>query len=380
MRVYTGHVTALLLCFCLVSCVSATSTSNNVTASPTSQTEVVPHEANAQVPEVNVTKLNEWRYLDQYVNGINWAPSSDQFTVSLFDIVRLFEVNTFQEVWNIPSLAPAYNAGAPVFSPNGKLLYLYVRLKGLQMYDVQTGDLLKEAVPDYQSLCHPNDANGAVISIDGQTLFVSVDDNRKKQVDFMEIQSWDVLTLQCEVLFRLEGHSRSIDISSDGRYLSASTGKGTSISNGSLSEDGGIIVWDVESKEQACFIKNKGSFARFKPLVSELLIADPSQDKLSYWDITTCSLDHEIEGITTYYDFVFSPDGKMIALWDGVSISILDAGSGALLQRMNDPSLENTPINYLQSYLAFSPDGYYLLSVLNRDPLESLIILWGVEK
>lgn len=370
--------TVLLLCIYLASCIP--SVSNNTTAMATNEAKVPSREPNAQVAKVSIKKLNEWRYSDQYVDNVRWTPTSDKFAVSFFDEVKMLDVKTFQEMWSVPSTAPAYNASAPVFGPDGQLLYLYVRLKGLQVYDSQTGELLTEAPPDRQSLCFLNDADGTMLSSYRHTLFASVEDNRKKQVDFMEIQRWDVSSLHCDVISRIEGHPRSIDISSDGKYLSASTGKGTYVSSDSLSEQGEIVIWDIETKEEVCTIKNKGAFAHFKPLESRLLVADPSLDKLSYWDIATCSVNQEIEEVTTYYDFAFSPDGKMIALWDGGSISILDADSGALLQKINDPSLENMPLNHLQSYLAFSPDGRHLLTMLNRDPLESVIILWSIEK
>lgn len=368
----------LWLSLYLVSC--ATSYSSNSTAAPTTVEEGFTQELNTQVAKIRVQKQYEWQFLNQYVNNVGWAPSSNQFVASFLDAVKMFDVNTFQEIWSISSTAPAYSASAPVFSPNGQRIFSYIRLRGPQVYDSQTGNLLTEAVPEYQSSCFKNDADGAVMGLDGHILFASVEDNRKKQVDFTEIQRWDPFSLQCDVLDRIEGHSRSIDISSDSKYLSASTGKGTSVSNNSLSEEGEIVVWNIETNEQVCSINNNGAFAHFKPLESRLLVANSSLDKLSYWDIETCTIVQEIEGVTTYYDFAFSPDGNMIALWDGGSISILHADSGKLLQKLDDLPLENAPLKYLQSYLAFSPDGHYLLSALNRDPLESLVILWSIQK
>lgn len=380
MRIYRNWVMAMLLCLYLVACVSGVSTPNSTAVPPTSGMESETTPASTQSVKLGIKKINEKIYHDQYVTGIKWNPIANQFALSFIGVVRLFDANTFQEEQNIFSLAPAYNISAPVFSPNGELLYLYTRLKGLQVHDSRTGDLLREVAPEYQSFCLLNDAFGSVISADSRSLFTSVDDYREKPLVFVEIQRWDTLSLQCEVLSRIEGHFRSLDISSDGKYLLASTGKRTAVSNDLLLEDGEIVIWDVESGEQVCFIKNEGSFAHFKPLESMILVANPRLDKLSYWDVTTCSLDHEIEGITTYYDFAFSSDGKIIALWEDMSISVLDAESGALLRKISDSSLKNTPINYLHSYLAFSSDGQYLLSVLNQDPVESLVVLWNIEK
>lgn len=367
----------LLLSLYLVSCGAHYSSSFTVT--PTYVKEDPSQETTTPVAQIKLEKLHEWHYLNQYADNARWAPHGDQFVVSFFDTVKMFNVNTFQEIWSIPSKAPAYSASAPTFSLNGRRLYLYVRLRGPQEYDSQTGELLTEVVSNYQDPCLLNDANGAVISLDGHTLFLNVEDNREKQVDFTEVQKWDVSSQQCEVYGKLEGHARSIDISSDGKFLSASTGKNTSVSNNSISEDGEIIIWNMDTGERICSIHNNGAFARFNPLESRLLVPNPSLNKLSYWDIKTCSIAQDIIGQTSYYDFTFSPDGKIIAIWDSGSISLLDADSGVLLKEIKDPSLENAPLNYLQSRLIFSPDGRYLLSVLNHDPLEVTVILWNIE-
>jgi len=367
----------LLLSLCLVSC--GVRSSSNFTPTPANVKEGSSQQANAPVTEIRLEKLYEWHYLDQYVDNVRWAPQGGKFVVSFFDNVKMFDVNTLQEIWGIPSTSPAYSASAPTFSLNGQWLYLYVRLRGPQVYDSQTGELLTEIIPNYQDPCLLNDADGAVISLDGHTLFVNVEDNRQKQVDFTEVQKWDVSSQQCEVYAKIEGHARSIDISSDGKFLSASTGKDTSVSNNSMSEDGEIVIWTMDTGEKICSIHNNGAFARFKPLESRLLVPNPSLNRLSYWDVKTCSIVQDIIGETSYYDFAFSPDGKMIALWDSGSISLLDADSGVLLKEIKDPSLESAPLNYLQSRLTFSADGRYMLSVLNHDPLEVTIILWNIE-
>jgi hypothetical protein len=347
----------------------------------TTQTEVA--STGIQPPlSIRVTKLHEWLLSKPHVYAIKWAPRDDKFVVLSAEDTTMYDASTYQEVWSFPPIAPAYYASGAVFSPDGKSLVLYVGGSGLQVLDSQSGQLLAQKTMDNNpGGCLQTEASKTILDSDGQTFFINTQNLEKPSVS-PEIQIWNLLSLQCTGVFaKTEGHTRSLDLSSDGKFLALGVGLDTAVSSSNeVIENGRITIWNLETKKQTCSIDHQGSFASFKPASSLLIVADPTMYKLTYWNVTTCSSAQELIGITTHYGLTYSPDGQLLAIWND-GIWILDANSGKVLQKISDPAPSNIfPIDRLNSFISFSPDGRFLLYSIHQLPSESLIFLWELEK
>jgi len=390
---FAAKMLTFSLLFYQAACASGTRAGSTVpflTASPadipSKETPVLPETVTTPVATwTRITPLHEWVLPNQTINDINWSPTSDKFVIVTYDSVTMYEVNTYQTLWSIAPVAPAYYASAAAFSLDGQSLVVYAHLIGLQMLDAETSHLLAETPKhNYPYNCFPSEASNAILSLDGRRLFVSIDlpKRLKNYAAFSEIHIWDTLSLECaDVLVETEGHARSLDLSFDGKYLAFGAGLNTSLSKDGIEEDGQITVRNLEIGQRACSIGHQGSFAHFRPASSVLLVTDPKKDRLVYWDVTRCDEVGELMGVTTSYDFAFSPDGRLLAIWKG-DILIVDANSGNVIQKLSDPVSNNVfPIDRLVfGSLLFSPDGRYLLYAIRREPMESLIFLWRIEK
>ena len=333
---------------------------------------------------IRVTKAFEWVLSGKNILDIKWAPNSDKFIVLTSDEATLYDVSTYQKFWSITPIFPAEYASSVVFQPGGQAINLYIGGVGLQIHDVQSGRLLAEKPKgNNPGNCLQAEATGAVLSPDGHTLFISIEDHRDKSNDFTQVHRWDVSSLQCTGAFmRTEGHARSLDLTSDGKYLALSVGLNTKEVDNDIQENGQVTVWDLEVNQRACSIGHQGSIVRFKPRSSILVVTDPEKNKLAYWDVTTCDMVGELSGVTTLYNFTFSSDGRLLAIWkDG--IWILDADSGDVLYKIIDPvpltSTNIDNISRLLGKLSFSPNGRFLVYSIRREPIEGLIYLWSIE-
>lgn len=370
----------------LNSCTILVSTESQ-TATSTIETNNSPETAVTQSSEVpRITMLHEWVLPAQNIKDIKWSPAGEHLVILTEEHVTLYDTSTFEEMWRIESIAPAYYASAATFSSDGKTLTLYTRLTGLQRRDTRSGMLLAEK-PEYNNPanCFPSEAVDAVFSSDINNMFVSInrEDSQQQSDIHSEIHAWNVQNLECTSVFgRIEGNARSVDLSFDGKYLALGVGLNTSTSGNDIKEDGQIAVRNLESGQLVCSIAHQGSFARFKPGNSVLLVANPAKNQLVYWNVETCDMVGELTGITTRYDFAFSPDGRMLALLDNDNdISIIDPSSGTVLQTINDPTSDNVlPMNRLFGFLSFSPDGKYLIYAVRKEPFESMIFIWAIER
>lgn len=333
--------------------------------------------------KLKITKLHEWSFPGQDVLDIEWASHSDGFVVVTSEKTIMYDVDTYQELWSISPIAPAYNASVAVFSPNGQTITLYIRLAGLQIRDATSGGLLLESRHNNypgKSDCLPLEAFHAVLAPQ-QTLFLSVEDYHLKGAIFTEVNVWDLSSLQCkETFLRTEGHARSLDLSTDGRFLALSVGVNTRSGSNETIEDGQITVWNRETRRRACSIGHQGSVAHFKPGSSLLLVSDPKNKQLAYWDVQTCQIVGTLSGIAARYNFAFSPDGQWIAVWEN-GIWILDANSGKALNRIDDPAPDHVDdIMRFYSTLTFSPNGKFLLYEVRQEPIRGKIFLWNLER
>ncbi len=340
--------------------------------------------ATRPVDVIQLTKLHEWSLPAENVKDIRWSPAGNYFAVLTEDRTTVYETNSLEELWSISPIAPAYYASAIAFSSDEKTLVLFIRLAGLQKRDTVSGQLLAESREDHNPAnCFPAEAMDAVLSNDGKSLFVSttIEDSQQQSYVYSEIHKWDMSKLECvDVVEKIEGSARSLDISSGGKFLALGVGLNTSVSGNEINENGQITVRKLENNQQVCVIQDQGAFARFTQESSILLVSDPANDRLVYWDVEICDIVATLQGITTLYNFAFSPDGRLLAIWTN-GVSLLEPSSGNVLQTISDLTANNVlPLNRLYISLSFSPDGKYLIYAARQEPFESMIFIWEIEK
>jgi WD40 repeat protein len=379
-------VLALVLILLQTSCTIRTPVASPVVLA-TMETNIVPEEiatATREVDALQIEKIHEWFLPAQNVKDIKWSPAGNYFVVLTEERTTLYETSTLEELWSISPIAPAYYASAATFSSDGKTLVLFTRLHGLQKRNTISGLLLTESTEDHNPAnCFPSEAVDVALSIDGKSLFVSttMEDSQQQSYVLSEIHKWDMSTLECVgVTEKIEGNARSLDLSSDGKYLALGVGLNTSVSGNDVEENGQISVRNLEYGQQVCLIQDQGSLARFTLENSILLVTDPEKDQLVYWDVETCNTIATVKGITTRYNLEFSPDGQLLAIWNN-GISLIDPKSGDVLQMIDVPISDNVlPLNRLYSSLSFSPDGKHLIYAVRQEPFESMIFIWTIEK
>jgi len=376
-RTKLGIAMVTFLLFSQVSCTSGNQYDKPTDVPNNSVTTYSKTPTNTRSIVLRDTELHNWLLPESRIYGINWSPGGDKFVVLTSSGVTMYDANTYQAIWSIPQITHA-----SVFMPDGKSLILYIYSSGFQVRDTQTGQLLTEKSDNYPPDCFRFEAHDAILSSDGNTLYLSVEDQSDKRVTFTEVHVWNMRSLQCEGAFlRTEGQARSLDLSTDGKFLILSVGLNTSDSGGEVSEDGQVTVWDLEINRRACSIGHQGSIARFKPGSPLLFVSDPKNNQLAFWDMNTCQMVGALNGITTRYNLAFSPDGQILAVWsDG--IFILDPNSGKVLANISDPEPNSIfPTDRLSSILSISPDGGFLIYAVHQfAPPASLIYLWKLGK
>lgn len=334
---------------------------------------------------IQISQSHEWALPGQNILDIKWSPDRDKILVVSSRQVLAYDVNTGQEIWHIPYSAPAEYASAAVFLPDGESFILYNRLLGLQVYETKSGKLqLEKRENNNPGNCTITDALNAIISTDGQEMYISisVEDQQQKSYTYSEIQVWDTEKLECiSKLSNIEGHARSLSLSTDNKFIALSTGLNTSISHNNVNEIGQVVVRNLKIGQQACSIGHQGSIAQFKPDTHILLVADPKHERLAYWDVEKCDEIGEINGITTRYLMAFSPNGRLLAIWDE-NIKIVDTITGNILGTLDDPAPRDVFVlsRLIFSSLTFSTDGNFLLYSIRKEPSESLLFLWELER
>jgi len=323
-------------------------------------------------------ELHHWIFPESRVADVNWMPNSDRFVAVTSTEITMYDASTYQAIWTIPSTSDAKVAG---FMPDGKSLVIYIYGSGFQIRDTITGKLLTEKKDNNPVDCFQFKAHDGVLRAKDKTLYLSVEDQSDKRITYTEVHVWDMKSLTCEGIFlRNEGQTRALDLSTDGKFLALSVGLNTSITGSDVSEDGQVTIWNLDLNQRACSIGHQGSIGRFNPSNSLLLVSDPKNNQLAYWDMNTCQMVGALKDTTTRYNLAFSPDGQLLAVWDE-GIRILDANSGEEMLKISDPVPDNIfPIDRLSGTLSFSYDGHYLLYSIQQLPYKGLIFLWSLEK
>ena len=197
---------------------------------------------------------------------------------------------------------------AVAFSPDGKTVISGDRKGKVVFWDAHSGDIIR-SVP----ISRPASRKGMAISPDGKSVAVGTND--------CTVKIWNA----SEQISTLEGHNHwvnAVAFSPDGKTVVSGQ------------EYGGIILWDLESKEP---------IRTFAP-----------QKDYAHKDISALAV---------------SPDGKTIVSGDDFGgILFWDAQSGQFIR--------NTPrLRYDDELIVISPDGKYMVTSLNSSSYKTLVLL-----
>jgi WD40 repeat protein len=306
--------------------------------------------------------LQAWQSVDTQIRDIKWVPNEDKYVIVVSNAVSLHEAATGKVLWKLtPDTYPGSPSGV-AFPSGGKTMIVYVEQGGLKIIDIATGQLLAEKQKEFNSAnCRTSTSDETILSQDNRTLIVSTE-NIEKYDMFSQLQLWDVPSMNCiAILDEINGHTRSLDISSDGRYLALGMGVNTTLVDNIVKESGHVSVWDLQSREIICEIIDYASNAHFRPGSSLLAVANPDKNEINYWDIDRCTIDSALTGTTARYGFTFTPDGNSISILND-GILIIDADHGKILQELDTEEVNTIdPLVRLSSILSFSDSGKYLL-------------------
>jgi WD40 repeat protein len=372
------HHNKWLICFLLITIVILSGCQNaNIHISDTTPTVTASVTTTRYLSDAVYTHKYDWLYPGIRIRDIKWAPHSNNFIIVTMNDLSYYSLQDHRLVWNAKPLAIDALGSAVDFISDGKSLVLYVPGYGLQKYDVGTGSLLAEkSKSNNLADCWPIDAQKTILNQDNTLLYISTENPEKPPIK-PQIQIWDITTYNCiNVLSETEGHTRSLDLSPNGRYLVHASGLNTTVKEDGIHQNGRITVWDLETEKPSCVINDHGAYAHFKPNSSLIAVPDPDKNRIVYWNIISCNIDSILEGITTQYDFAFNPDGKYIATWIK-GVWIIDSSDGSIIQKLDDTESEwVSPIIRLLGFISFSYDGQYLFYSVRQGVSNNLISLW----
>jgi WD40 repeat protein len=208
------------------------------------------------------------------------------------------------------------NIRAIAFSPDGKQIAAGCEDKLLVVWDVETGDVAKNVG------AHSQPVYDVSFSPDGNTIATCCGDWTEAKPGRVKLWKTSSLT----EIARLDGHElavRSAVFDPDGKRLA------------SVSEDGVIRIWDVETQTELAALRNS---AGARPLEwspdGKLLAAGLHDGTTNIWNLKSSSVVRRFGGNEDTFSVRFVPDGsvlvgaggeKQITLWD-TSDLVGDAG------------------------------------------------------
>lgn len=305
----------------------------------------------------------EWELQEYPITA--WSPSSTQIAIALEKAIfvvdtKTFEQNTFRE----SGFAGDFIHDV-AYSTDGKVL---AAISGttIQLWESLDGELISEISDDDCSA-----GLRVAFSPDGQTIATSWWNISGPPLE-TDIYLWDTPSRQCRKTFLpLEGSLRSLKFSPDGSLLVIGLG----------ATNNQVLIWDVVADQQLCSLE--GQFTAFVENWTYLASWDANHAFL--WDINTCQLLEETPELSNTFYITINPVNSLIAV--GGAKDPGSTTSEFIIQMMNFES--SGVIHEIEgeagwiSYLEFSPDGRFLLSVVsNYDQTgqkEYKLSLWGVE-
>ena len=273
-------------------------------------------------------------------DGETLASGSNDNTIILWDV----ESHELKKTIN----AHKQSVVSIAFSPDGETLASGSIDRTVKLWDVAKGKR-KKTFKKHSSAIHK-----VLFSPDGKTLLSYCEDSI--------IHQWDVDTSKYKNTFNDHNYyATSISFSPDG----------LTIASGSW--DKTIRLWDANTGKHKMALeghKSAVSSVSFSP--DGLTIASGSWDKtIRLWDVPTGQHRKTLQGHTNEIQSVrLSPDGRFVASRSRRSVRLWDVSAGRQKYKFD---VEQSS-GFLNTGLAFTPDGKYLVSTGKA----ALIYMWDV--
>ncbi len=306
---------------------------------------------------VTLQKLGQWRQPEAF--NAFWSPKLNWFGVASPTSLSLYETATQQKRWES---APEGKDGlfrAVTVSPNGKFIINFNLGPALHVLDVADGALLerKRALTECDA---PNPLQSVYLNNGLKELFTASQANQITAP--IKIHKWAIAPYGCELIASVNaGPFAALLLSPDEKFLVLSTSSGLT---------GRVIAWNSASGQEACAID--GAAAAFHR-DGRLAVADMQANELVYWRLDSCQVSSRLPwvGYNEPQAMAFTPDGKYLLTFRQ-GIQVWDAKTASLL-------LERTPAeSAYRGLLRPSPDGKYLLTILNPGSPNALLEIWEI--
>jgi WD40 repeat protein/tRNA A-37 threonylcarbamoyl transferase component Bud32 len=272
-------------------------------------------------------------------DGRTLASGSEDNTIKLWDVHKLWDVESQSKWWNpwnhreIATLTGhSSDVMSVVFSPDGRTLASGSRGNAIKLWDVQSQRQIATLTG------HSDAVTSVAFSPDGRTLASGSWD---KTIKLWYVQRlWEITTLT--------GHSNpvtSVAFSPDGRMLASG------------SYDNTIKLWDVQKQQQIATLTGHSNYVysvAFSP-DGRTLASGSNDNTIKLWDVQKQQQIATLTGhLWTVNSVAFSPDGRTLASGGGdlfgPTIKLWD------VQKQQQIATFNGDSNTVYS-VAFSPDG-----------------------
>jgi hypothetical protein len=308
---------------------------------------------------VTLQKLGQWRQPE--AQEAFWYPDSARF-----GIVSPLELNVYrtadtQKLW---SDAPAGKAGlfqAVSLSSNGNFVVNFNVGPAANILDADNGKL-SDRKHSLNKDCPMTTVLGSVYLSDGMKHMFAAGQESQKVEAPIKIYRWGLAPYGCQRIASVStGRFPALLLSPDQKILALSTSSGLT---------GRVTAWNTGSGKEICTVE--GAAAAFHPN-GRLAVADMQNKALVYWRLDACQVAAQVPW-DTYSErqaMAFTPNGKYLLTFRQ-GLQVWDANTAGLL-------LEKRPQEAAyEGLLRISPDGKYLISILNPNTANALVELWAI--
>jgi WD40 repeat protein len=273
----------------------------------------------------------------------------------------LLDIPARQVIWQTNDLI-----SHPVFSPDGQ--YIVGTTNQIQFWNVADGQLAEASERSGFIFLTDFIPDGLALVVGATSLF------QPEESPSSDIGIWDRDQARLTNIARLDGLLWSMDINGDGTLLATGL---TDIPN--VEEDRRVFLWEYPSMEKRCDLP--GQSARFGGNSQVVAISD-NNGEISLFDVQTCQIMATVQSrATALYgtvNFSLSPDGNTLAFESlhCCTVEFFDLSTETIIY-------EQDLLGKQIAFLAFSPDGKYLLSTVTdtSGPSENVqtLQIWKVD-